>query len=70
MAKIKTYEFTYKKKLDDGWGTVQFCAPNRTEAIELFEDWQRDNGYHISKYHCEPVFEQSDKDVYGDDYFM
>lgn len=69
MEKIKTYEFRYDESID-GFGEIQFCCENRDEAIELFNDWCKENNYTIGKYKLTTVFEQSDKDEYEDNYWM
>jgi len=68
MNKIFTFEITYEKKVDD-FGTIQFNAYTKKEALELWENYCKDNfGKKVSVISIEAVYEESDFRHYGDSY--
>lgn len=71
MKKIKTYRFVWCYNYNNEYDSTEFCAFNKKEAKELFEHFVKENGdFGYTELKCEIVFEQSDKDEYGDDYWM
>ena len=64
---MKTYEFIYDENIDD-FGSVQFCAESRSEAKDLFKEWQMENGYNITEYSINVVYNHDDARVYGSRY--
>ena len=64
---MRTYEFTYDENIDD-FGNVQFCAESRSEAKDLFKEWQMENGYNITEYSISVVYNYDDAQVYGSKY--
>ena len=63
-----TYRFNYNDEID-GFGEIEFCAENQTEAEDCFEEWVEENGYIILDYTVEIVYDKDDADYYGDRYF-
>ncbi|RHP47009.1 hypothetical protein [Clostridium sp. AF32-12BH] len=68
MKKIKTYEFRYDEAID-GFGSIQFCDEEKFGAIKLFREWQEENGYNITNYTTNIVYDDDDAVAYGDRYF-
>lgn len=70
MPKIHTYEFTYDEKLD-GFGSVRFCARSKAEARTLFREFQEENHFTVAErdFKIERVYDQSDAECYGPEYY-
>lgn len=64
---IYTYEFVYDEMVD-GFGCIQFCSQTKDEAIKLFTEWQTSNGYLISDYSVNLVYNEEDACEYGRNY--
>ena len=62
-----TYQFSYDPSID-GFGSVQFCASTIDEAVELFKEWEKENGHKIKKYSYNIVYNEEDAKEYGNSY--
>ena len=68
MEKIFTFEFQYDAELD-GYGTIQFCAKNKSEAEKLWKCYCTETfGEEINPRKIEVVYNKLDHECYGDSY--
>lgn len=68
--KIYTFEIQYNGI--DSFSTIQFCAHSKNEAIELFNDWCRNDNHTepVTIESIHPVYDEDDAIEYGTDYGM
>lgn len=64
-----TFMFYYDEDID-GFGQIDFCTENQSEAEEMFAEWCKENGYVIDDYEIEIVYDPVDAEYYGDEYLV
>lgn len=65
--------FTYLIKYDgiDDFGSIEFCAESRNEAINLFNQWCADDNKMLAPVpikSIETIYNDNDAEEYGDEY--
>lgn len=65
-----TFEFWFYNPVECIQDGTTFCAKNREEAIELFVEFCKENGFDITitEYTCEAIYDQGYAEWYGKEY--
>ena len=70
LSMYYTFEFWFYNPDEDLRDGTTFCAEDRGEAIALFNEFCKENGFNAADtyYTCEAIYDQGDAEWYGEEY--